>query len=547
MPEYLQYFPAPFLEDLVQGRCLPIVGSGMSLNAKLPAGKKMLHWEGVGRKIAGLLPEYRYTTALEALSTYEHEFSRATLVEFLMSSLHTSTIQPGTAHDEFCSIPFNRVVSTNWDFLLEAAYARMSKYCIPMVSEEQLAVSNSEVWVKLLKLHGDLNHPTRMVVTEEDYDGFLARYPLLATYLSSMLIDSTALFIGYSLDDPDFRQIWQIVKDRLGGLRRPAYSVQIGAAHHVVSRFERRGVKVINLPKSKQSYNDVLTVAFRELREYWADKLPLMSTSADSESQLDLALPALVQSRLAFFAVPTYAAAFYKRTVYPIAEKHGFSPVMAVDVLAPGDNIMAKVQALLEKSAVMVVDLDSPNAAFEAGLALSDDRFMHRLIVIADDRNSVPSELRMLPIIIREWSWVDDDELIETQAFNSFTDQLSAQFAKAYSEISPTLNDEPKRLLSKNEYRAAVLASFSLLEHELRAALDPVSWSRIPPPRGPLSIRAMLTALSEQLGPELSAKLSDHLVVRNGVAHTSEPVNVKLATDIVNDVGTAIAKLKASG
>ena len=40
----------------------------------------------------------------------------------------------------------------------------------------------------------------------------------MSTYLANLLISRTALFIGYSLDDPDFRAIWQVVKDRLGRL-----------------------------------------------------------------------------------------------------------------------------------------------------------------------------------------------------------------------------------------------------------------------------------------------------------------------------------------
>jgi hypothetical protein len=78
----------------------------------------------------------------------------------------------------------------------------------------------------------------------------------------------------------------------------------------------------------------------------------------------------------------------------------------------------------------------------------------------------------------------------------------------------------------------------------LRAALPEVP---TPPSRVPVSLRAMLAGHSERLGPELSSRLSDHLVVRNRVAHTSESVNGKLAADLVNDVNTAIAKLKASG
>jgi len=59
MPDYLKYFPEPFLEDMVQGRCLPFIGAGFSLNAKIPVGKKMLDWDGLGKKVAGMLPEYQ--------------------------------------------------------------------------------------------------------------------------------------------------------------------------------------------------------------------------------------------------------------------------------------------------------------------------------------------------------------------------------------------------------------------------------------------------------------------------------------------------------
>ena len=284
------------------------------------------------------------------------EFSRAKLVEFLSNSLLVTTIQPAKPHEEFCRLPFERVVTTNFDFLLEQAYTRINKYCIPLISEDQLAVGDPQAGVRLLKLHGDLHHPSRLVVTEDDYDSFLANLPLLATHLASLRRDHTAIFIGYSLDDPDFRQIWQVVKDRLGRLRRPAYVLQLGAASHVVARYERRGVKVINIAKtSSRTYAETLELIFTELLEYWtSERLISLSTSTEAEPQAELSLPPTAQSRLAFFAVPTQYAAIYKSRVYPIAEKYGFRPVMAAEVVAPGDNLMAKIYALIERSALVV-------------------------------------------------------------------------------------------------------------------------------------------------------------------------------------------------
>ncbi|MCW2957194.1 MAG: putative rane protein [Thermoleophilia bacterium] len=536
MADYLPSFPKPFLQDLVQGRCLPFIGAGFSLNAAVPAGKKMLDWDGLGRKAAEALPEYQYTTALEALSAYTHEYSRVKLVEFLSDALLANSIQPSRTHEEFSRLPFERVVTTNFDFLLEQAYARIMKYCIPQVSEDQLSVGNSHAGVQLLKLHGDLHHPNRLVVTEEDYDTFLARLPLLATHLSSLLIGHTALFIGYSLDDPDFRQIWQVVKERLGILRRPAYVLQIGAAPHAVARYERRGVKVINLPKlHSRSYAETLERALRELREYWTSQVIALSTSTEPEPQAELSLPPEAQTRLAFFSVPTRYAALYKAHIYPIAERYGFSPVMAADVVAPGDNLMAKVYALLDRAALVVADVGTQNTVFEVGMVLSREGAEKPLILIAEDLAAVPFDLKGHMVIRRPANLEEDPGV--------FVKRLEQAFASAFATISPSLEDEPNRLLAKKEYRAAVIAVFSALEHELRQMLETTGVE-------PFASRASLLMLLDYAKREnvLAVPVFDairkHMAVRNRIAHTKGEVTAAVARVIVGDVSKAIAAVR---
>jgi hypothetical protein len=195
--KYISLFPKPVLDDLVTGRWLPVVGAGMSLNATVPPGKKMPLWAGLGKELADELTDYTSTSVLDSISAYEHEYGRARLVERLFDILLIKDAQPGNAHKEFCTIPFDIVCTTNFDFLLERQYDLTPRYVYPVVDEEQLSINSGNAGTLLLKLHGDLRHPNRLVVSETDYDGFLSRYPLLATYLSNLLITKTAVFIGY--------------------------------------------------------------------------------------------------------------------------------------------------------------------------------------------------------------------------------------------------------------------------------------------------------------------------------------------------------------
>ena len=394
-PKFLAHFPKPLLEDLVNGRWLPVVGAGMSLNAKLPSPAKMPLWHELGKGFADELQDYSPTSVLDGISAYEHEFGRARLIERLAELLHLDRAQPGPAHKEFCSLPFDIVCTTNFDFLLEKQYdleRQDNRTVHPVVDEDQLSINVGAAGTVLLKLHGDVRHPKRLVVTEDDYDGFLTNYPLIATYLSNLLITKTAVFIGYSLDDPDFRQIRNVVTSRLGKNRRMAYAIMVNAKPGDIARFERRGVKVVNLPGTRERYGAVLAEAFAELREYRREHAGPTLKATEEKPLEQFLLPRDAMTRLCLFATPLDVLPFYRENVFPLAEAVGFVPVSASDVVNLGDSISAKIDTLIDRAAVMVVDASSANTQFELGLAIS------RAQEVSTRANRQP--LRIIPIVI---------------------------------------------------------------------------------------------------------------------------------------------------
>jgi hypothetical protein len=120
--KYLAYFPKPVLDDLVTGKWLPVVGAGMSLNAIVSGGRKMPLWAGMGKQLTDELSDFVPTSLLDGISAYQHEFGRARLIERLSDILFIKEAQPGEVHKEFCTIPFDIVCTTNFDFLLERQY-----------------------------------------------------------------------------------------------------------------------------------------------------------------------------------------------------------------------------------------------------------------------------------------------------------------------------------------------------------------------------------------------------------------------------------------
>ena len=523
--KYVDSFPKPLLDDLIAGRWLPIVGAGFSRNAIVPTKKQMPLWPDIGKLIGKELGDYEPSNPIDAISAFEYEFKRPKLIEKLSELLLVNEARPGETHKSFCQMQFDLVCTTNFDFLLEKQYELIPRPCTPLIDEDQLSVNLSNAGVALLKLHGDLHHPARLIATETDYDLFLNKYPLLATFLANLLITRTAVLVGYSLDDPDFRQLWQIVGERLGRSRRNAYVITVGAKRTDIARFERRGIKVIDLASNKSSYAVVLADAFNELYAYWRDNIIPASYVKEEHPLQELSLPPEAPTRLCFFALPISLTSFYRERVFPIVKQYSFVPMTADEVVSPGDTIFAKIDALIKRAQLFVVDVSTQNTLTELLLATRNID-PSRILVIVQRNTQVPIDVSKYRVITRPDISTADPE--------DFFERIREWFGIAADKFAPTLSSEPRRLLNAGEYRAAVISSITLLELNLRKWLDIPS----KPSQKPATLRTMLEQAQYQglLGNYAVQTILNWLKIRNEVVHSDRKITRNIAEEIVNGV-----------
>lgn len=401
--KYIKYFPKPFLEDLTEGHVFPIIGAGFSRNAKSDDEKPSLDWDELGKYFAEDIVDYKYSSPIDAISAFEYEYSRSKLIEKMFLALKIGAIHPDKAHKSFAKLPFQLVATTNFDYLLEESYSTINtKFCRTIIDEEQLPIiNNNPKHLNLLKIHGDLSHPTRLIATEEDYDSFLNKFPMIATYITNLFISKTVLFIGYSVDDTDIRQIFQMIKDRLGTLKRRAYTIRINASIQEINRFARRGINVINIPimSDKIDYNQVFSDIFNELENYWTKNIPINAT--EEESQIDIKLAKISKnpiSRLCYFSTDKSSLPYYKTNVFPIFYDHGFTAVTADDFLDSTENHFARIQSLINISNICMADLTISSKDVQQELELvikklnSTDSDFELIVVKSSDNNMTSSD-----------------------------------------------------------------------------------------------------------------------------------------------------------
>ena len=135
--------------------------------------------------------------------------------------------------------PQKTIVTTNWDIYFE-------EYCdaTPFVTDEDLAFWNNS-GTRVLKIHGTINNYGSIVATTSDYKKCESDLEkgILGGILKTILATQTIVFVGYSLSDFDFINIYNFVKDQMKGLHKQAYIVT--PFDHDNDKFKKMGLTPI--------------------------------------------------------------------------------------------------------------------------------------------------------------------------------------------------------------------------------------------------------------------------------------------------------------
>ena len=180
--------PKTLIDSIRENRCLPVIGAGFSLNAKLSDGKTMSTWMDLTK----ILAEKIQTTEKDPLlvsQEFQNKTDRTTLIQTIENLLHKDEAKPQHVHRHFVKIPyFDIICTTNYDNLLEDAYKQESKLVKVIVEKQQISLHGSSKELKILKLHGDLDHTHELIITKNNYDRLKAVNPNLDEKKANTLI-----------------------------------------------------------------------------------------------------------------------------------------------------------------------------------------------------------------------------------------------------------------------------------------------------------------------------------------------------------------------
>jgi NAD-dependent SIR2 family protein deacetylase len=232
-PPILTQLPANFgtlLHALRNEECVMFVGAGLS------AGTGFKGYDALIQHMAEALGEDLTASDQNAYLDLAQWFrderpnNMGDLIAETFGS-HNTTFRPALPHYLLMSMMVRYILTTNYDGLLERTLDALRRYPVRVITDAQIAQTGRKNGTFVVKMHGDADYckgkkdaQDGIVVSRDDYDQFFARKPMMASLLEGLLLNRTFCFVGYSLRDPNFRQIHAKIAHTLREAKQPAFT-----------------------------------------------------------------------------------------------------------------------------------------------------------------------------------------------------------------------------------------------------------------------------------------------------------------------------------
>lgn len=390
------------IRKIREHRCVVFAGAGLSAQAKANDGSRIPTWKTLLDQMVDWCVEHRVQLRAEPQEFREIiEKGRLLVVAqelqlslgkqlnpCLSDILHSGDTKPSNAHRLLCKTDWVSVLTSNYDALIEGAYAAESGGVLPPVfswngiNQAIDCLRNDKHFV--FKVHGDINIPNSIVLGNRDYSRLLYQSPAYRSFLETVFASYTVLFVGFSGSDPDLDGI----VDRLSTIYERSLSQHfILICEDEFSALERRRLledKRLDCITYKKDASHSQVVEFLKA-------LSQRTTMGEEEPKPFKSK----ERRPRIFISGSYQNIDLMRQVAGIAKQIGFDVWFAETQISAGDKIIDTISKAIDETDCLVAILSkdasrSSWVQFEIGRAWGAQK---KILPIKIGNAKVPSDL----------------------------------------------------------------------------------------------------------------------------------------------------------
>ena len=207
-------WPDQLVNDIARRRSVIFLGSGVSRNAVNSVGRQPKTWHEFLTYAAGslspnqhiktLINEKDYLTACEVI---RNTLGRSDFNDLLREEFLYPAYKPAQIHESVFNLDSRLVATPNFDKIYET-YANAQAGGTVVVKhhfDPDVADQIRGTGRLVLKIHGTIDSPDRMIFTRREYAQAREKYRSFYAILEALSLTHTFLFVGCGVNDPDLR------------------------------------------------------------------------------------------------------------------------------------------------------------------------------------------------------------------------------------------------------------------------------------------------------------------------------------------------------
>ena len=210
-------WPESLIPEVAERRCLIVLGAGVSASCvSLDRTKRPPTWPQLLYVLLDRIPNADDATEAKRLLERGDYLQAAQIIrtsvpspdfdQIIRHEFHDPRYQPSRLHEIINKLDPKAVLTTNYDDIYERFSVRddaANAYNVCNYYDGHALNDIRSTTRIILKIHGSVSDPTRVVLTLADY--FNARRTCTSFYaiLDSLFLTNTLLFLGCGLSDPD--------------------------------------------------------------------------------------------------------------------------------------------------------------------------------------------------------------------------------------------------------------------------------------------------------------------------------------------------------
>lgn len=424
--QFAGLIPEMLVRRVREGRCCLFVGAGLSAQAQAGDGTRLPTWKALLERMITWCVEHRIPLRADPSELAEviekgrllvvaqelQESLGGQLNACLADVLHSGDTRPSDAHRALCGTDWVAILTSNYDALIEGAYAVESEGVLPPVfsadgvNHAVECLRNGKFFV--FKVHGDLNIPGSIALGNRDYSRLMYLSPAYRSFLETVFASYTVLFVGFGGNDPDL----DAVVDRLSAI----YERSIGQHFLLISDAEFSALERRRLLEDKRL--DCITYERDSNHSQVGEFLKALSLRVAPGAEVPTPFEPS-QERPRAFISGSYREVELLRRLAAIAQRVGFDTWFAETQISAGERIVDTISKAIDETDCMIVVMSEGAAEsswvhFEIGRAWGAQK---KIFPIRIGEAKVPSDLMgflYLQIDSSELT-ADDEAKIEVQ------------------------------------------------------------------------------------------------------------------------------------